>query len=731
MAKVFFIAPVTQHVGLTSVCLGMLRAFDSIGVRVGFFKPFSQDNLRPQGKRRRSDVELTKPGISDESASTDEDMAGSVDRSLIFSRQNLGLTVPEPMPLRHAISMTSRQQTASLMEEMLALYHKMPDDLDVVVVEGLVTAPGDDYSARINVEVARNLDADVILVGTPDGRSASELKEYLHLAARLFSDPADPDVIGCILNKVPLSEPGETGAENSLIGNDVEQTFSDRFHLIAQIPQNEQLLAPRVSDLNDALPASWLNEGHSRQRRLTAVSVCARTLPNLVAGLRPGRLIVTPGDREDVVVAAAFASVSGVPLAGLLLTSGLRPSDATLALCKPAFDAGLPVLCTDIDTYAAAQLLANMNKEVPIDDHDRIEAVVSAVAQHIDVEWLRGRIDLPRKLRLSPAAFRYQLTRRAREAGKTIVLPEGNEPRTIKAAAICEERGIAHCILLGKRDEILNVANAQGVDLSHGVEILDPDEIRDRYIGPMVEQRKHKGLTSQMAEAQLDDNVVLGTMMLVLDEVDGLVSGAVHTTANTVRPALQLIKARADCKIVSSVFFMCLPEQVVVYGDCAINPDPNSEELADIAIQCAESAELFGIEPAVAMLSYSTGTSGTGSDVDKVKKATELAKAMRPDLLLDGPLQYDAAAVDSVARKKAPDSKVAGKATVFVFPDLNTGNTTYKAVQRSANVVSVGPMLQGLKKPVNDLSRGALVDDIVFTIALTAVQATRSEKGLS
>ncbi|WP_441351522.1 phosphate acetyltransferase [Thiolapillus sp.] len=257
----------------------------------------------------------------------------------------------------------------------------------------------------------------------------------------------------------------------------------------------------------------------------------------------------------------------------------------------------------------------------------------------------------------------------------------------------------------------------------------DPDSIRDRYISPMVALRRHKGLTSQMAEAQLEDNVVLGTMMLAADEVDGLVSGAVHTTANTVRPALQLIKTAPGARLVSSVFFMCLPDQVVVYGDCAINPDPDAEALADIAIQSADSASLFGIEPRVAMLSYSTGDSGKGADVEKVREATRLVREQRPDILVDGPLQYDAAANRDVAKTKAPHSKVAGRATVFVFPDLNTGNTTYKAVQRSAGVISIGPMLQGLKKPVNDLSRGALVDDIVYTIAITALQATQKASG--
>ena len=325
--------------------------------------------------------------------------------------------------------------------------------------------------------------------------------------------------------------------------------------------------------------------------------------------------------------------------------------------------------------------------------------------------------------KLSPPAFRFRLIELARSLNKRIILPEGEEIRTIQAASIFAERGIARCTLLGNETEILRIAQNNGIELSHGVEILDPNSIRERYVAPMVELRKSRGLTDIVAREQLEDNVVLGTMMLQVGDVDGLVSGAVHTTANTIRPALQLIKTSPNSNLVSSIFFMCLPDQVLVYGDCAINPDPTAEQLAEIAIQSADSAAAFGITPKVAMISYSTGGSGTGNDVDKVREATAIAQQLRPDLLIDGPLQYDAAIMEKVAKQKAPNSKVAGKATVFIFPDLNTGNTTYKAVQRSADVVSIGPMLQGIRKPVNDLSRGALVDDIVYTIAITAIQA--------
>lgn len=327
--------------------------------------------------------------------------------------------------------------------------------------------------------------------------------------------------------------------------------------------------------------------------------------------------------------------------------------------------------------------------------------------------------------RVSPAQFRFNMMEKARKANKRIVLPEGAEPRTVRAAAICHEKGLARCVLLAPRAEVEVVAKNLGINLPDSLEIIDPQTIIEQYVAPMCELRKSKGLTEEDARKQLQDTVVLGTMMMAQNDVDGLVSGAVHTTANTIRPALQLIKTAPNASIVSSVFFMLLPGQVVVYGDCAVNPNPTAEQLAEIAIQSADSAKAFGIEPRVAMISYSTINSGSGPDVDTVVAATQLVREKRPDLAVDGPLQYDAAVVESVAKSKAPNSPVAGKATVFIFPDLNTGNCTYKAVQRNANVLSVGPMLQGLRKPVNDLSRGALVEDIVYTIALTAIQATQ------
>lgn len=712
MAKNLFIAPTAIGSGLTSVCLGLLRALETEGVSVGFYKPFCQSVH--EGEKQHNDGR---------------------DTSVAFLRARSHLEPPEPMPLREAQHLLNKGKADELMETVVGEYQKVADSVDVVVIEGLVPDQSETYIGRLNVEVARNLGSEVILVATPEGRTAEMLDEELEFVARLFQSSSTPEVIGVILNKV--GEPPHSELSPQINAETVEpdedyatacKVFSDqRFRLLGMVPWQPELLAPRVSDIARELGTKVLNEGNMQERRVQKVTVSARTIRNMIYTLRPGSLIVTPGDREDIMVATAVAALNGVPLAGLMLTGGLMPDDNVIQLCNRALATGLPVLSTDTNTYETAHRLANLSSAIPIDDPDRIEKAMESVSDNLDTAWLRKHLSVERQRRLSPPAFRYQLSERARAANKRIVLPEGNEPRTVHAAIICHNRKLARCVLLGNRQEIADVAASQGQQLPDDLEIVDPSTVRERYIQPMVELRKHKGLAPDMAEAMLEDNVVMGTMMVALDEADGLVSGAVHTTANTVRPALQLIKTHDEAKVVSSVFFMLLPQQVLVYGDCAINPDPNAEELADIAIQSADSAAAFGVEPVVAMISYSTGESGSGQDVEKVREATRIARERRPDLAIDGPLQYDAAAIESVAKSKAPDSKVAGRATVFIFPDLNTGNTTYKAVQRSANVVSIGPMLQGLRKPVNDLSRGALVEDIVFTIALTAVQAKQVE----
>ena len=700
---VFYVSSTGPGVGLTSVSLGLVRALDREGRRVAFHKPVRQ------------------PG----------DEHGP-ERSSHFVRRTSDIDPPEPIPFREAADLLRSGDTGRLLEMIVERFQRAANGAEVVVVEGLVATAEEPGMDTLNREIATALDAEIILAATASPGSLDAFAERVQTAARLYGGTESPKVLGCVVNR--LNAPQEvigavrtarTDLQEELSRDSVAGSplFGDGFHLLGAVPWTQQLASPRTRDVATFLDARVLNEGEIDRRRVVDFSLCARTVRNMTNRLRPDALIITPGDRDDVILATCMAAMNGVPLAGLLLTSGIEPAKNIDDLCERAYQAGLPVLLVFTDSYMTAAACASMDTGVPIDDVERIARVMDEVASHLDTPWLLDRLESELEPRLSPPAFRYMLVNRAQDADRRIVLPEGDEPRTIEAAAQCQMRGIARCLLLAEPDEVERVAAAQGTELPEGIEIIDPARVRERYVAPMVDLRRHKGMTEVMAQQQLEDNVVLGTMMLAQGEVDGLVSGAVHTTANTVRPALQLIKTAPGARLISSVFFMLLPQQVVVYGDCAINPDPDAEELADIAIQSAASAQAFGIEPRVAMISYSTGASGEGSDVEKVRQATEIARERGPDLLIDGPLQYDAAFNEKVARLKAPDSQVAGRATVFIFPDLNTGNTTYKAVQRSANVVSIGPMLQGLRRPVNDLSRGALVEDIVYTIALTAIQA--------
>ncbi len=708
---VYYLAPTGPGVGLTSVSVGLLHALDQLGMRVSFLKPIAQ------------------PGAS------------GPDRSLHFVRVGTDLEPPSALPFQAAEELLRQGKESLLLEEVMARYQQVARDADVVVVEGVADLHDALSVEHLNTAMASALNAEVILVGALGHGSLQEFCQRLELSSALYGGPESERVLGCIVNR--LGAPREVfGANRSLQeatgpAPDAETLlascplFSRGFRLLGAIPWQRDLVSPRVLDVVGQFGARVLHEGELASRRVVDVSLVARSVANMTGRLRPGALLVTPGDRDDIILAACMAALNGTPLAGLLLTGGIAPDERIMELCRAALDTGLPVLAVDTDSFATAAKAANLNVEVPLDDLERLEKVRSVVALHLDVTWLRDHALSGEGIapRLSPAAFMYRLVSRAREANKRIVLPEGTEPRTVRAAIECVERGIARCVLLGAPAEVERVAGVQGLEVPEGLEAIDPEPIRFRYVPALVEMRQARGMTVPVAQEQLQDDIVLGTMMLALDEVDGLVSGALNTTANTLRPALQLIRTAEHARLVSSVFFMCLPEQVLVYGDCAVNPDPDAEELADIAIQSADSAELFGITPRVAMISYSTGVSGSGVDVEKVREATRIAQERRPDLLIDGPLQYDAASVASVAKSKAPGSSVAGRATVLVFPDLNTGNTTYKAVQRSANVVSVGPMLQGLRRPVNDLSRGALVDDIIYTIALTAIQAQQARGG--
>lgn len=706
--KTILLVPTEIGVGLTSACLGLIYALECQGIKAGFLKPFSQE-LQPVA-----------------------------DRTTALYRHLFKHETVEPISYTALTERLKNDENDELLEDAVRLHREISKHHDIIIVEGVLPNGRDPFATELNANLAKALDAKVIIVSNADINNPVKTASKVDNQFRFFGGASGERTAGVLFMRTKGLPDGTAQIPVTLDPNlrlisDTNQFVSkiqtthpmigkDCMPVIGLVPFSNTLSVPRMSDLAAHISAEWINQGEAIQRRVLHSSLIASNIEHEMHKFVAGELIISGADRVDVLLASSLASSNGIPLAGLVLTEQKAPSAAALEFCQAAMKNGLPILHTKLSTFETAQQLLNLSNEIPIDDTERAEQVTRFVASHINQEWLSHLISDSYKPRLSPSAFRHELVQKSIAAKKRIVLPEGDEPRTVQAAAICQSRGIAHCVLLAKPEAVVDVAKARGIELPHDLEIIHPDLIRENYVEKMVAMRKGK-LTDVQASEQLQDTVVLGTMMLALDQVDGLVSGAVHTTANTVRPAFQLIKTAPDYSLVSSVFFMLLPDEVYVYGDCAINPDPDAEQLAEIAIQSADSAKAFGIDPRIAMISYSTGTSGAGADVEKVAKATEIAKQRRPDLLIDGPLQYDAASVESVGRSKAPNSQVAGRANVFIFPDLNTGNTTYKAVQRSANVVSVGPMLQGLNKPVNDLSRGALVDDIVFTIALTAIQA--------
>jgi phosphate acetyltransferase len=707
MVQSLLIVPTGTDVGLARTCLGLVRALDRRGVNVAFAKPVAQP--RPDG---------------------------GPDRSAALVAAIAALRPPDPLSTVQLEQHLGEGGLDAALEHIVAALQPVHDRSDVVVVEALTPSPARLYAVEINQALARALDADVLLVaswpapdpgsGEDQARRAAEsgpdpiagtietLAEALAIAASGFWSGEYARVVGCVVNGVP-----EDPAAAARLGQELGRRG---LRLIAAVPYRPELTWLRVLDLVRELDPKVLGEG-DQSRRIKDVAVLAQGVPGGLRMLTEGRLVVVPGDRHDVVMAACLAELNGTHLAALLLSAGIAPDPHVWELTRAASATGLPILVIDDDSYQTATRVRDLDPGLPVDDLERIEGVVSNIADALDTSWLVKLPGSSRSRRLSPAAFRYQLVELAQAADACLVLPEGTEPRTVRAAVACAERGIARSVLLGSPDEVAALVRSLGLRLPDGVTVVDPRRVAERYVTTLAGLRRHRGWTEEIAREQLADPIMVGTMMLQQAEVDGMVSGALHTTAATIRPPLQILGTRPGSRLVSSVFFMCLPDEVVLYGDCAINPRPDAEDLAAIAISSAASARAFGIEPRVAMISFSTGTSGKGSDVDKVTEATRIVRERVPELAVDGPLQYDAAVVASVGQTKRPGSPVAGRANVFIFPDLNTGNTTYKAVQRSARVVSIGPMLQGLAKPVNDLSRGALVDDIIYTLALTAIQS--------
>jgi phosphate acetyltransferase len=604
------------------------------------------------------------------------------------------------------------------MDRIVDRYHAVADLFDTVLVIGSdfadVTGPSE---FAFNAKVAANLGTPMVLV-IPGGAKRPKATVTAARLAMATARDNHATVVGIVANQVPQERIERTAELLSRHAGELSVS------VVGDVPL---LRAPTMQDFLDATGGELVHGDPALlERECHSIIVAAMTLPHVLDRLIDGGVVVVPGDREEIVVGTLLAhrSTTFPGLTGIILNGGFHLS-AQVARLIQGVEVSLPIVAVDTGTMETATRLLHTAGRITAASQRKIDAAVAAIDATVDASALLTVVDRPGRERVvTPLMFEHEIVDRARSAEAHIVLPEGTEPRIIEAAAICRERGIARLTLLGDPDAVQAVARDRGIPL-HDIAIVDPEhsDRREEFAQEYARLRAHRGVGLEQARDVVTDRSYFGTLMVRHGIADGMVSGSVTTTAATVRPALEIVRTAPGVSVVSSVFFMCLPDRVLVYGDCAINPDPTASQLADIAISSARTAAQFGIAPRVAMLSYSTGSSGSGADVDKVREATLVVRERAPGLLVEGPIQYDAAVDPAVAATKLKDSPVAGSATVLIFPDLNTGNNTYKAVQRSASAVAIGPVLQGLNMPVNDLSRGALVRDIVNTVAITAIQA--------
>lgn len=694
MNKAVFVATSHARSGKTAVSLGLMNILVGMARKVGYFRPVISD---PVNGARDEHIETMLSYFN---------LDQQYEDAFVFTRSQIE-------------RLTNQGKQDVVISRIIAQYKALEERYDYILVDGSDFYPeGSILEFEVNLEIPRNLGLPTILVEAQNDLTDEETVTNLCLVYKQFREK-DVEVLAAIANKA--------SGDLKKLRDDISLALENDNVLTAAIPANHRLDCPTMDEIRSALGARVLL-GHDYLGNVVEDSqVGAMQAPNFLKTVHNNTLIIVPGDRSEILMAAALAnhSPSCPNISGVVLSAGLLPDREIIRL----FDSNMltmPVLSVQGNTFDTAVTVSRVNSRIYPTSIDKIETMLRAFRESIDTEALEKKIITFKTDGMTPKMFLYNLYKMAKSQRRHIVLPEGDDERIVTAAARLANMDLVDLTILGTREMVLETAMRAGVEIdTEKVNIIDPvnSPYYEDFAKTFYELRKNKGITEEAAHDTVADVSYFGTMMVYKGLADGMVSGATHTTAHTILPAFQIIKTKKDVSIVSSVFFMCLPDRVAVFGDCAVNPNPDAAQLAEIAISSADTARAFGIEPKVALLSYSSGTSGKGADVDTVREATAIARERRPDLLLEGPIQYDAAVDMKVGRSKMPDSKVAGQASVLIFPDLNTGNNTYKAVQRETGALAIGPMLQGLNKPVNDLSRGCTVDDILNTIIITAIQA--------
>ncbi|WP_029289656.1 phosphate acetyltransferase [Cellulomonas sp. HZM] len=689
MARTIYVASPEGDTGKSVVALGLVDLLTRTVQRVGVFRPVARST---ETKDFVLELLLEHDGVD------------------LEYDECVGVTYEELLP-----------DPEAALSRIITRFHDVEKQCDAVVVVGTdYTDVAGPTELAYNARIAANLAAPVVLVVNGRGRKPEALHQAVEVAVAEL-DANHAQVAAVVANRCA---PGGLDAVREALTKDGTPAWA--------LPESPLLTAPTVGQLMEAVGGTQIagDEG-LLAREVLDVLVGAMSIEHLLDRLADGAVVITPGDRSDVLLGLLLAhQAEGFPtLAGIILNGGFDPAPTVTRLVE-GLGSRLPIISTSLGSFRSASAAASTRGRLTADSERKVQTALATFEQHIDGAALLAALDVARPEVVTPLMFEYALLDRARGDRKRIVLPEGEDDRILRAASTLLQRQVADLTILGDETTIRTRAAELGLAIDDA-QVVDPHDPQwvDRFAQEYAQMRAHKGMTVERAREIVPSVSYFGTMMVQLGLADGMVSGAAHTTAHTIKPSFEIIKTAPGVSNVSSAFLMCLEDRVLVYADCAVIPDPTAEQLADIAISSAGTAEQFGIEPRIAMLSYSTGESGTGADVDKVRQATALVRERRPDLSVEGPIQYDAAVDASVAKTKLPDSAVAGRATVFVFPDLNTGNNTYKAVQRSAGAVAIGPVLQGLRKPVNDLSRGALVQDIVNTVAITAIQAQAEQVG--